>query len=99
MPRTCRQVEIRPTGKADMIRLDAFFLYQAAYSIHPLAEIKPDSPLPDSFGTLYVAQYSLDQLLNQSVYQLKSSRAAGLKLLDAIKAITDTPERTEPLNY
>lgn len=82
-----------------MIRIDGFYLYSAGYSIHPLSTIQQGAAFQDSLYTLFIAQSTLEMLLERSVFQLQTSRAAGQKLLDALKPLTADPQRAEPIDF
>lgn len=82
-----------------MIRINGFYIYQLGYSIHPLASIKQGIKFEEVIVDLYVAQNGLSGLLNQSVFPLKTSRAAGNNLLEVIKALVANPQRTDPIEF
>jgi hypothetical protein len=81
-----------------MVRIDGFFLYEKGHSIHPLTSIESGANLGDLLVTLFVAENALQDLVNKSVFRIKTSRAVGTKLLQIVQSFTGNPDRTEPLN-
>lgn len=81
----------------NMIQIDGFYLYSSGYSIHPLSEMKADDPFDRWLFPLYVAQNAIDVLLKRSVFQIRSSRAAGDKLLSAVTNLLAEPTRATPV--
>ncbi|MGB8523253.1 MAG: hypothetical protein WCD43_09815, partial [Candidatus Acidiferrales bacterium] len=61
--------------------------------------IKQGSKFEDVIVDLYVAQNGLGGLLNQSVFPLRTSRAAGNSLLEVIKNLVADTQRTNPIEY
>ncbi len=85
-------------GRNQMVRIDGFFLYEKGHSIHPLTSIESGANLGDLLVTLFVAENALQDLVNKSVFRLKTSSAVGTKLLQIVQSFTGNPDRTEPLN-
>lgn len=84
-----------PLRGLQMLRLNGHFLYEIGLKVHPLEKLElgtaggQASTYGEAFSTLYVAESAIDQLLNQSVYQLRTSRQSGLDLLAAVKKVRD----------
>jgi len=85
-------------GEVSMIAIDGYYLYTLGANIHKLEEIKDGDERDGWLYKLYLATFQLDGLMRQSVFQLKTSLAAGNALLNAIKAVTDSPKDT-PINF
>lgn len=76
-----------------MQKIDAFYLYQVGYQIHPLSELKFSQT--GVLGTTYrdaqipilLAELALEALLQRSVFELRTARSAGYELLSAIRNV------------
>ena len=77
-----------------MIRISLPYIYHLAQNMEPLAEIKEDVKLIDTFSALFNAQSELEVFLNQSVFApaLRSCRDHGNSLMQRVKAITSNIE-------
>jgi hypothetical protein len=83
-----------------MTQIDPMYLYGLGYSIHPLQALPADATLSDWLIPLYMAQNSLEGLLEgPNVYKLRSSVSAGRKLLRAIKELTKDTQRTAAITF
>ena len=99
MPYVRMKGVVCPSGSELVRKIDGFYLYQSGHFLHPLGDIQANAKISDVIAILYIAQSSLDGLVNQSIFQLKTSWSAGNKLLATIKLLTANPDRKEPINY
>jgi hypothetical protein len=78
-----------------MLRVDAYYLYQVASQLRPLAQMDwgRDGQPATTYGVaamwVHVAEGALGPLLTASVFQLRTSRAAGDRLLTAIRLVKE----------
>jgi hypothetical protein len=74
-----------------MLRINGSFLYEMGYKIHALEGIKLTDHQAPTLGKawlpLYVAESALEALLNQSIFQLRTSRQSGLELLTVVRNV------------
>lgn len=76
-----------------MLRVDGYYLYQVASQLRPLAQMAwaRDGERGTTYDAasmwVYVAEGALGPLLSTSVFQLKTSRAAGERLLKAVREV------------
>lgn len=75
-----------------MLRIDGAFLYKTGSEIHPLTEMKANDRFSQWHVPLLVARFSLDTLLNNSIFRLRTSRAVGTKLLRLLERFTTKPD-------
>lgn len=81
-----------------MIAIDGFYLYSLGASIHPLSELKGDAQITDWFLPLLTGQSATETFIDNSVYEPKFSRAAGMSLLAAIKPLISDYNRTSAIS-
>lgn len=84
---------------AGMIQVDPMYLYSLGYAIHPLSELRADADFKQWLIPLYFAQSSLEGLLGNSVYQLRTSQTAGRKLMGVLQELTKDPNREENIGF
>lgn len=82
-----------------MVKIDGFYLYSLGFSIHAIADLKPDAPFSECWLPLYVAHDAVNGFLNQSVYQLKVSQPAGKKLYGILNDLVSNPTRKNNLTF
>jgi len=75
-----------------MIRVDGFYLYSVGSAIHPLSNLSGGETVDSWRLPLLLADNALDMFLSGSVYKLHQSRAAGTKLLNAIRQVMAAEE-------
>jgi hypothetical protein len=72
-----------------VIRVDGYFLYQAACAIHPLVATPNEAKIADVRPKLWSAENWLDALLNRSVYRLRTAWPSGTELLRTVQRLKD----------
>jgi hypothetical protein len=82
-----------------MIQIDGFYLYSFGYSIHPLAEIRQEQKLDDWAYPLFTARYAIEEFLQRSVFQIRTSRVAAQKLLKAVTDLVNMYPRDEAITF
>jgi hypothetical protein len=78
-----------------MIRVSGYYLYNAGASIHPLNNVTHTTKLSDAFFPVLMAESTLEILLNNSVFNLKTSRNSGANLLASVREIRKAIENTD----
>jgi len=95
-----------------MQRVDGYYLYTVGSQVHPLSELRGRATWePTGKATthaeanfpLVIAEGALNNLLNRSIFRLRTSLRAGQKLLEAIRTIKakveDGKTPDEPLDW
>ncbi len=81
-------IERKPlAGDKPMLPVDGSFLYNLGKQLAPLLDLKAETSLGDAAVPLIVAEWSLETLLHQSVFRLRTSRADGLSLLETLSRV------------
>jgi len=79
-------------GSRIVLRIDGYYLYSVGASIHPLRDIVATAKFTDVLWPLLIADGALEPFINQSVYSIKTSRAAGLALLTTVRRLKEVAE-------
>lgn len=82
-----------------MIQIDGFYLYSLGCSIHPLADIRKEQKLDDWAFPLFTAQYAIEEFLQRSVFQIRTSRVAAQKLLRVVADLVNQYPRDDAITY
>ncbi len=80
-----------------MVRINGFYLYSVGYSVHPLAGISDGASFQEWVIPLLVAQGTLQEFLDQSVFRFSTCRASGLKLLEVIRGLVRDTDRQDDI--
>lgn len=72
-----------------MIPVDGSFLYTTGKQIQPLTALRQEMTFGEALLALFVAEYALETLLVNSIYQLRTSRQDGQALLSQITAMRE----------
>lgn len=78
-----------------MQRINGSYLYDIGSQIHPLTELRADMPLNEVYLPLLIAEGALAPLLQQSIYNLKTSRENGFTLLGIIQELREKVEKSQ----
>lgn len=81
-----------PFLEGKMIRVSGHYLYDIGTQMHPLSEIKAGMPLEEALLPILIAEGALAPLLQQSIYQLRTSQQSGVELLEVIRDIRNKIE-------
>ena len=93
-----RMSSVVPRRCAAVIRISLPYICKLATDLEPLSTVKGGETIADHYFTLLTAEFSLDALVNNSVFAstLRSSRASAIALLTSIRRLTGDadPSRT-----
>lgn len=86
--------------RKQVVQISLPYLYQLSGALRPLSSIAHDTAISANFLALITAEGELNGFLTQSVYSstLKATRAPGMTLLAAIKALTEDQNSERTIN-
>lgn len=74
-------------GAKPMQPVDMSYLYQVGKNIQPLSELRQGAALSDILLSIIIAQHYLDEFVNRSIFQPRTSRADGQALIAALEVV------------